>query len=610
MGTKITDLTALATAPDTLDVVAIVDVSDPTQAPSGTTKKITIADLGFLASGDNISLLTNDSGFITASDYSNSGEAAAGDRDLGNTNAFALSFITNGVGRLHIEAGGDVGIGTTTPSEKFEVNGNAKINGTFKTQSASPIPVNLYREGVGNNMIQLSMQNDAAAEYQFTQLGGSVIDDTTGSEEGAFLVQLSNNGAINSNGVHKFLINGLHQYPESINGGIFRESNSGGFRWSLNLRNSANAIEPYAALATEVIDNTNGSEDGVLKFYARSNGVNFNSSNHQAILTGTGFGIGTAAPTETLEVVGSIKMTDGNQALGKVITSDANGVGSWDNVVGGIFEASNNGGVVPTTYAFNIQNTLAIRGVTSVPILTCNTATGVLIGGSGVNAYNLTLETSSNTALILKRQSVDMLKVTYNASNPTLRMYNSLNGEVVNIAATAFAADHTYFNTPSNFGIGTAAPTEKLEVVGNQLINTGNLQIKQTGLGAGGLDYINLSTTGSLGVDAGQKIKFSRTSGTEHFIIRHSQVDSAHGNIIFETSTTNAQNTVEAFKIKGDTGSVGFGGVTTPTGIIELKGATENTTFEDAGSTGATEQDWVEVTVGGVTGYIRIYATK
>ena len=38
--------------------------------------------------------------------------------------------------------------------------------------------------------------------------------------------------------------------------------------------------------------------------------------------------------------------------------------------------------------------------------------------------------------------------------------------------------------------------------------------------------------------------------------------------------------------------------------------ATENTNFKDAGSTGATEQDWIEVTVGGVTGYIRVFATK
>jgi len=43
---------------------------------------------------------------------------------------------------------------------------------------------------------------------------------------------------------------------------------------------------------------------------------------------------------------------------------------------------------------------------------------------------------------------------------------------------------------------------------------------------------------------------------------------------------------------------------------IELIHPTETTLFVDSGSTGATEQDWVEVKVGGTTGYIRVYATK
>ena len=40
-------------------------------------------------------------------------------------------------------------------------------------------------------------------------------------------------------------------------------------------------------------------------------------------------GIGTASPDESLQVNGKIKMVDGNQAAGKVLTSDANGTGSW-----------------------------------------------------------------------------------------------------------------------------------------------------------------------------------------------------------------------------------------------------------------------------------------
>lgn len=45
-------------------------------------------------------------------------------------------------------------------------------------------------------------------------------------------------------------------------------------------------------------------------------------------------GIGTISPDEELHVVGNIKMVDGNQAAGKVLTSDANGLGTWQAAAG------------------------------------------------------------------------------------------------------------------------------------------------------------------------------------------------------------------------------------------------------------------------------------
>lgn len=54
-GVKITELTALSATPSSSDVIPIVDVSDTTQAVSGTTKKITAANVraGLAASGAN-----------------------------------------------------------------------------------------------------------------------------------------------------------------------------------------------------------------------------------------------------------------------------------------------------------------------------------------------------------------------------------------------------------------------------------------------------------------------------------------------------------------------------------------------------------------------------
>jgi len=45
-------------------------------------------------------------------------------------------------------------------------------------------------------------------------------------------------------------------------------------------------------------------------------------------------------------------------------------------------------------------------------------------------------------------------------------------------------------------------------------------------------------------------------------------------------------------------------------GFIDINLATEDLSIDDAGSTSATQQDWVEVTVGGTTGYIHIFAAK
>lgn len=547
MAGKITDYPTMTT----LASGDLMDVSDYDGVSAFTSKSLDWDDLK-----------TNIESQITFTNlYTNDG-TLAGNRIV-SMGVNDLTYGSTGdANLLKFETTNDrIGIGTATPTEKLEVAGNAKVNGTFKTQSTSAIPLNLYKEAVGNNMIQLSMQNDAAAEYQFAQVGGSVIDDTAGSEEGAFLVQLSNNGAINSDGVHKFLINGLHQFPESINGGIFRESNSGGFRWSLNLRNSANVIEPYAALATEVIDNTNGSEDGVLKFYARSNGVNFNSSNHQAILTGTGLGIGTATPTEKLEVVGNAKITGGIDvdsstflvdgtthawSLGRLATPE-NDVRAI--TIGNAANTFNSGGgsrsiaigyqssAVATLATSNIaigyqakapsgDNVISIgdqsggtitsngnqtilmgylAGNQSVTIGTQTIAIGDQTDASGVQATLLgsqaeaTADSVIGIGRLAKGTALQSIAIGLKSEATATRAYVIASGSTgtVNSVADSLAVGFnevtprflfsksadSYLNGTGNVGIGTATPTEKLEVVGNVKISSDLQVAKQAFIG-------------------------------------------------------------------------------------------------------------------------------
>jgi hypothetical protein len=46
---------------------------------------------------------------------------------IGTTNNISLRFVTNNTERMNIHSGGNVGIGTTSPAQKLDVNGNINI---------------------------------------------------------------------------------------------------------------------------------------------------------------------------------------------------------------------------------------------------------------------------------------------------------------------------------------------------------------------------------------------------------------------------------------------------------------------------------------------------
>ena len=58
LATKITELTAISTIDVSVDPLAIVDVSDTTQASSGTTKKVTVSQIASAIYSANPSIAT------------------------------------------------------------------------------------------------------------------------------------------------------------------------------------------------------------------------------------------------------------------------------------------------------------------------------------------------------------------------------------------------------------------------------------------------------------------------------------------------------------------------------------------------------------------------
>ncbi len=131
-------------------------------------------------------------------------------------------------------------------------------------------------------------------------------------------------------------------------------------------------------------------------------------------------GIGTSTPSEKLEVNGTIKITDGTQGAGKVLTSDANGKGSWQTPSSGItlpFNASNssngisfgitNDNAGTAIYGYNMGgNGYAIKGFTTGGSTGRGVIGGTGPGGIGVEGYSLNNGTggyfSSTSGLALK----------------------------------------------------------------------------------------------------------------------------------------------------------------------------------------------------------------
>ncbi len=455
MGTKITNLTALATAPDTLDVVAIVDVSDPTQAPSGTTKKITIADLGFLASGDNISLLNNDSGFITASDYSNNGEAAAGDRDLGNTNAFALSLITNGVGRLHIEAGGDVGIGTTTPSEKLEVSGSIKMvdgnQAVGKVLTCDANGVGSWQFGDGNGMFDSS---NNATGWGVTAFNIPATTTATHATGASMIWTTQNNGTS-----HIFNTNAINKNNNLI--------------WQ----------EFGTNVGQLVYDNvSSGVRGDGFKFFAKNTFTTdgetiwLDKATDNVVIPNGNLGIGTNTPSEKLEVAGNAYI-NGNI-----------GVSASPLVNSRIYIEQENALLPPYNHAITLKRNGGLKTYT------------VGMGTSGVSFDNLRFQqdgidvfgiNNSGDFDILKNANIEGdlklkwgsnlgLIALFDASYEQSIRYND-NGRQIKFDNKAAAGNPDFIFSWSgtqqgNIGIGTSTPTEKLEVAGN-IKTSSDLQI-------------------------------------------------------------------------------------------------------------------------------------
>lgn len=294
-------------------------------------------------------------------------------------------LFSSASGPALITGRGNVGIGTTSPATKLEVNGTVK-----------------------------------ATAFQGDGSGLTGISTTPAGTGGANFMSIQ----YNDNGV----MGATNQFSwDKMN-------------YRLNMGNDASAT------TTGIFFRLTGAVLGtnISAYSGGKLGLTTNSAERLTIDTNGYVGIGTTSPNTKLDIRGTsgatLKIVDGNQGAGKVLTSDANGVASWSSASGAVTSVASKTGAV--TLDVGDIGSASSKYFTYKPNNTSCTSGQTLSWDSGNSRWICGTAGGSP-----------------GGSSSQVQFNNS--------GAFAGSANLVWDNTNGRLGIGTASPAAALHVVGD-----------------------------------------------------------------------------------------------------------------------------------------------
>ena len=383
-----------------------------------------------------------------------------------------VNYYVDPAGSTSALLAGDVGIGTTTPGAKLEVNGQVKITGgspgagkVLTSDAAGLATWTTPTSGLGGS----GTANYISKWTAGTTLGNSIIYDngtnvgigTTGPDRKVVVNVGSAQDGIDiiGTGNTEFRLGNISGGPF---GNVIYVSLDQTLRFGtsqawdvLNIKNGNVGISiPSPAIKLAIGDTDTGLNwvsDGVLQIYT-DNVARIHIKNNGDI------GIGTTSPGAKLEVAGQVKITGGSPGAGKVLTSDAAGLATWTTPTSGL------GGSGTANY---------------VPKWTA----GTTLGDSAIydNGTNVGINTSSPTGKLtvvadyLYNDGSGFRVQSSSGTDRNLLFFStSLSGNYAAIQSykdgTGAGVRNLLLNAMGgNVGIGTTSPGPKLDVAGGNV---------------------------------------------------------------------------------------------------------------------------------------------
>lgn len=374
-----------------------------------------------------------------------------------NTSAGGIQITTGGIATMNLLDNSNVGIGTTTPSEKLHVKGNILVEDNDSTDTVAQIGnsgddgwLNLYANGtskafIGSNAVSYfnggnvgigTTSPDYQLEVEKTSAQATI--GITGGATDARLHLKTNNGDwmlqndYSNNGALSFYNSG-HRLVVAKNGNV-----------GIGTTSPSTKLEIVSAANEEgisIVDSSNNVKYKVRQFTGYAYSSFYNASNTEQVrinsngtswFNGGNVGIGTTNPSEKLEVNGNVKVTEGNLTLNKAVNpylllNDTNGgaaifqqsgndtrIGSDSNTQVQFIQNNAVAVTISTSKNLGIGTTSPITKLhideagTSLPALYMETARyGISVIGDGTSnsQYLLNLQSNGGSTDVMRVQS-------------------------------------------------------------------------------------------------------------------------------------------------------------------------------------------------------------